>query len=188
MKFRMIESEFPVHLLRYDPETGWIHNLAGNRVGSFGAASHHYETVCIKRNRILSHRIAWRLMTGEWPKSHIDHKDGNHRNNRWDNLRLASPSQNVCNRLKQKTNTSGTIGVYMDKSVHKWRVNVCYEGTRVQNNVSHSISAVVASRLIRRVLHGEFSSEARQDAQLRQHASLTYSRAIADLYDDGGIR
>ena len=52
---------------------------------------------------------------------HIDHINGNRNDNRFDNLRLATDSQNIRNQKKRKTNTSGFKGVGWSKQNKKWR-------------------------------------------------------------------
>jgi hypothetical protein len=54
----------------------------------------------------------------------IDHKNHNGLDNRKDNLRKCTRSQNKKNNHGYKNNTSGFKGVYLDKNVttqHKWR-------------------------------------------------------------------
>lgn len=48
--------------------------------------------------------------------SGIDHKDNDGLNNERENLRKATQSQNMANRGKQKNNTSGFKGVFMEKN------------------------------------------------------------------------
>jgi DUF971 family protein len=55
-------------------------------------------------------------MTGEWPKMLVDHKDGNRRNNRWDNLREATPTQNMVNSKTRVTNKLGVKGVRLHET------------------------------------------------------------------------
>ena len=63
----------------------------------------------------LAHRLAWLYMNGEYPID-IDHKDGNPLNNRLENLRIATPSQNGANRKIGINNTTGFKGVcYVDR-------------------------------------------------------------------------
>lgn len=67
-----------------------------------------------------------RLVMG-FPKFELDHKDRNKLNCARSNLRKCTPSQNLANRGKLKTNTTGYLGVYLDKRtgkfIAKMRVN-----------------------------------------------------------------
>lgn len=55
----------------------------------------------------------------------VDHRNGDSLDNRRENLRLATPSQNTANRRKPKSNTSGFKGVGWSKDHKKW---VAYYG------------------------------------------------------------
>jgi hypothetical protein len=58
-------------------------------------------------------------------KKYADHIDGNKLNNKRDNLRPVSPSQNMFNRKKQsKKSTSKYKGVYFCKQRNMWRVRI----------------------------------------------------------------
>lgn len=46
-----------------------------------------------------AHRLAWVYMQGSWPTHDLDHEDRNGLNNRWSNIRPATPEQNMQNRL-----------------------------------------------------------------------------------------
>ena len=61
-----------------------------------------------------AHRIAWLIMTGDWPEYpawEIDHVNGDRGDNRWSNLRKVSKSENQRNGGKRANNTSGVHGV-----------------------------------------------------------------------------
>lgn len=63
-------------------------------------------------------------MTGEWPKGEVDHNNHESLDNRWDNLRDATHSQNQLNRKANhkgyKNNASGINGVYRHSNGNRW--------------------------------------------------------------------
>lgn len=91
--------------LEYIPQTGeWFwrnppnHNsklkdcLAGNR------RSDGYLLIRIDRVAYYASRLAFVWMLGRWPYDEVDHEDRDPSNDRWDNLRDASSSDNKYNR------------------------------------------------------------------------------------------
>ena len=103
-------------LLTYDPETGYFtRNVnvkganAGERAGTITAKG--YIAIGIDRKHYLAHRLAFLYMTGQWPKELVDHKDTIKINNKWENLREATNSQNKRNVGARKTNKSGLKGI-----------------------------------------------------------------------------
>jgi hypothetical protein len=58
----------------------------------------------------------------------IDHKNCNGLDNRRENLRPATHSQNSCNRPKRKNTTSRFIGVHFSKKNKKWVAQIKYQG------------------------------------------------------------
>ena len=64
-------------------------------------------------------------------KTQVDHIDTNRLNNKLDNLRWASNSENNYNSKIRTDNTSGSKGVYFDKSSNKWRVQINVNGKRL---------------------------------------------------------
>ena len=75
-------------VLNYDPLTGifvWqVGPRKGAKAGTKGVKG--YVQIVFQRERYYAHRLAWLYMTGEWPKQHIDHLDGDPSNNRFQNL------------------------------------------------------------------------------------------------------
>lgn len=57
---------------------------------------------------LLGHHVAWYMYYGEWPKSRIDHKDGDEGNNSKNNIRKATQQQN---RQNSKENSNNKIGI-----------------------------------------------------------------------------
>lgn len=111
------------------------------------------------KGRQVPKAVVWFLNYGVWPKDlgrEVDHINGNPVDNRLENLRLATRQQNDWNRKTYKNNTSGEKNVRWDKWNRRWQVKVHASPIRVYANASHKISAILAARLIRRVLHGDF--------------------------------
>jgi len=66
-----------------------------------------------------AHRVIFLLHYGYLPKI-IDHIDGNPHNNKIENLREATQSQNLMNAKLRKNNTSGFKGVSFLENKKKW--------------------------------------------------------------------
>lgn len=75
------------------------------------------------------HRVVWEMFNGPIPNGfEIDHINRNPSDNRIENLRLCTSSQNKCNTGTREDNTSGFKGVSFHKASGKWRTSVTYEG------------------------------------------------------------
>ena len=118
-------------LLRYDPGTGQFVRLVktSNRinVGDLAggvSASHKYCSISLDGRPYLAHRLAWLYMTGQWPHAQIDHIDMDRRNNKWENLRASTVTQNRMNRRCPKNNSLGLKGVSLDKRSGKYRATI----------------------------------------------------------------
>jgi uncharacterized membrane protein len=87
-----------------------------------------YISPVIKAVSFKLHRLIWAYMTGEWPKGDIDHINGKRDDNRWENLRDVSRSQNLKNSKKRMDNASGVTGICKDSSRKKWIVTITSKG------------------------------------------------------------
>jgi len=121
-------------LLDYDPEKGsfyWKDNRG--RKGCMGkqAGSPHkgYVSIHINGKDYMAHRLAWLICNGQDPGSkQIDHINGDKSDNRFANLRLATNSQNACNRSVSARNTSGFKGVSYSRKKQAWKADVRING------------------------------------------------------------
>lgn len=73
---------------------------AGEEVTSLD--SHGYIRVSICGKRYLGHRVAWLIVNGEWPDCDVDHINGDRTDNRIENLRKLSRSDNLINQKKTR--------------------------------------------------------------------------------------
>jgi hypothetical protein len=77
-----------------------------------------------KPERILMHRFVMNVLKGEY----IDHKNHKTLDNRKQNLRICSCSQNAMNRKGCKNTSSKFKGVTWDKKSNKWHVQIFVKG------------------------------------------------------------
>jgi hypothetical protein len=88
-----------------------------------------YVRICLSVNGkvylYLAHRIIWALVHGHLdPEVHIDHLNGDGTDNRLENLRIATPSENQRNKRKTKSNTTGVVGVTYRKNGKPWEASI----------------------------------------------------------------
>lgn len=122
-------------LLSYDPATGvfrWKVSTS-NRVKAGDVAGCPsdcgYLRIRIDGRLYLAHRLAVFYVTGEWPPHQVDHKYGVRDDNRWPELRPATPDQNQQNlRAAKAGNKSGLLGVSPHGS--GWRAQIMTSGKR----------------------------------------------------------
>lgn len=117
--------------LNYNPITGefrWLKSNS-NRVHVGDLAGYldtkGYITIRYFGKLYQAHRLAWLYMTGEFPNI-IDHINRNRKDNRFENLRDVSASQNNMNSKTRIDNTSGIRGV--SKFRNKWRARSSIKG------------------------------------------------------------
>jgi len=120
--------------LKYDPETGVVTRLKKRGNGPVKEdqitciRSDGYMVINLKNTTFRLHRVIWFLVTGEWPKSRIDHENENKSDNRWNNLREATHQENMRNRGSKKNVSSPYRGVSWCKVKSKWTVRAKYDG------------------------------------------------------------
>jgi len=79
-----------------------------------------YRAISVNNKLEYSHRLIFLYHHGFTPKE-VDHIDGDKLNNKIENLRECTRSQNNFNSKAPKTNTSGVKGVSWHKKLSKWR-------------------------------------------------------------------
>jgi len=108
-------------LLHYDPETGvWTWRVSRSPARASDVAgsvfNDGYRYICIDYRSYGAHRLAWLWMTGLFPPAEIDHINLDRVDNRWNNLRAATQTQNKQNTSTHKGSWTGVKGVSLRRS------------------------------------------------------------------------
>lgn len=125
-------GEWLRQVLEYNPLTGefiWLVDSgtaeAGNLAGSIYDNGYRY--IQIDGLDYRAGRLAWFFVTGEDPPGFVDHRNGVRDDDRFDNLRVATNSQNQAN-ARWKTNTSGIKGIRWEPERRKWIARITVDG------------------------------------------------------------
>lgn len=107
-----------------DGELYWKFSLSSKSPKGIiaGSVKHDgYRRIGLNKKVYLTHRLIYMMFYGYMPEI-VDHIDGNKLNNRIENLRAATKSQNCQNQKTPIDNTSGYKNVMWKKSKNKWLV------------------------------------------------------------------
>jgi hypothetical protein len=176
MKYKELPMDYLHSRLDYEPTTGnliwktqpefdrfdrmWNTRYAGTVAGSRKYYNGKPHDIRVKVDYVLYsvHRFIWAMTYGEWVACAIDHIDGNPFNNKLDNLRLATVSQNCCNQGVRRNNSTGHKGVSFHKPTGRFRARI------MKHNKSHILGyfnspeeAGAAYALAAAELHGDFA-------------------------------
>ncbi len=143
----------------YNPATGIITRIAGSvrsngvptskGVGQPAGTSdgHGYLSITLFHNgvrqKMLAHRVAWVLFYGEWPNGILDHINRVKIDNRIQNLRIATASENRINseRCEHKMVNIRQVTI-PGKSGVWWKVQVQRNGQRKYTHRRHLADAM----------------------------------------------
>lgn len=131
----LVTAERLRELLHYDPSTGLFTRRVslsndgkpGDPAGSVPNKVTGYVAVSVDGRLYYAHRLAWLYVHGVWPQN-IDHRNGNRADNKLDNLRECSKSENAQNQKRKTNNRSGFVGVHFDSVTGRWRASIRISG------------------------------------------------------------
>lgn len=109
------------------------------------------------------HRVAWALHYGRFPKQLIDHRNGNPHDNRIENLREATHSENAMNAPRKSGRVSkGPKGVFphlpLRDGTPMWRACIQADGQWKHLGRFRSEEAALEAYIVAALtLHGEFA-------------------------------
>ena len=88
-----------------------------------------YVEMYFNKKKVKAHRLIWIYHNSDIPdKLQIDHINGIRHDNRIENLRLVTNTQNSYNRAKSRNNTSGYKGVSWNIGAKKWESKIQIDG------------------------------------------------------------
>ncbi|MGO8242969.1 HNH endonuclease [Rhizobium johnstonii] len=173
-----ITAEMWKDIVDYDPGTGRLYwrprdgsarydkafntRFAGKDAG--GRKALGYVLLKLQGRFYLAHRVAWAVQTGAYPKKHIDHINGVRDDNRWENLRDVTPSENLRNIRLPKTNTSGRIGVRFVARDKIWAAAIYAERKQIYLGSFKTKEDAIAARVAAEKLHGYHPNHGRPAA------------------------
>jgi len=144
--------------IKYDPETGQFErfDLLTKEWGKLNIKPNRHGYVQIgflidnKFHSFLAHRVAYLLSTGELDFPFLDHINGIRSDNRLENLRTATLSQNQGNRRE--------LGVRLRKDTNRWQAFVKINGKKRHLGMyKDKEQAISAYRKAHAEYHKEFS-------------------------------
>jgi len=91
---------------------------------------HGYHKIMVDRSSYRAHRLIWLYAHGEWPSHQIDHINGDRSDNRLENLRCVTNTENCKNQMKKSNNTSGVVGVSWRKREGTWCAYITINGVQ----------------------------------------------------------
>jgi hypothetical protein len=137
--------------------------LNGKKVGCPNGSG--YLTMVHDKRKYYLHQLVFLMHHGYIP-SNIDHIDGNGSNNRIENLRLATVSENMYNTKINTKNTSGFKGVHFNKQKQKWQAKLWVRGEQIARAFHSKELAVEFMELFREMAHGQFANHGHQKGVL----------------------
>lgn len=106
--------------IEYCQETGLFTRKGVELVNT---SSERYERHCYLGKLEYAHRIAFHLMTGEWPTNEVDHVNGDGHDNRWSNLRMVKRHENMRHHYSKRF-----TGVSWNTEKRKWVAMIKADG------------------------------------------------------------
>lgn len=149
-------------VLNYDPATGvltWRKTGKGRKSVEAGfISSNGYLRIGINRSTFLVHRVAFAMHHGRDSAMELDHIDGNRLNNKIDNLREASRSQNARN-LGGWSSVLKGVQRHPQRKRNPYVARICIDGRVTHIGCFSTAEAAHAAYLAEATRHwGEFAT------------------------------
>jgi len=169
MKIRSIEETLHIKHSWSITDSGqlvWARNTGrgksiGDAVGFTELKSKHQNCYLTFNGKLIGYsmgQIAWLLHYGEWPAIEVDHINTNPQDNKKENLRLATRSEQCMNRIAGRKGRANK-GVYKREYGDKWSAQIWVNGVcKNLGTYSSETEAVEVRELATRMIHGAFTN------------------------------
>lgn len=116
----------------------------------------NYCTLLVDGKRRYLHRV---VLGVDNPYLFVDHRNLDKTDNRRENLRIATPSESMCNqRQRRGNNKSGYRGVCYDAARNGWVATITFNGKTTRLGIFPTArEAAIAYNTAAEQLHGEFA-------------------------------
>lgn len=147
-------------IVEYDIESGVFTYLksrkGGIKKGQIAGCKdkNGYIQVRINNVRYYCHRLAFLYMNGYIPEFEVDHINHNRSDNRWENLREVTSTENCKNIPLKSNNISGCMGVYFCNTFHKWVAKIQLNRKNIHLGYFIELHEAVNARKNAEVLYG----------------------------------
>jgi hypothetical protein len=161
----MVTQELLSALFDYRPDGSLWRKVSTNPRAPAHASSGSPNKAGYLRTRVAgrlyyNHHLVWFLHHGTWPPA-LDHINGNRADNRIENLRECSHTQNMRNAGLRKDSGTGVKGVNWRPSKQKYRARIVVD--RREISLGHYVTLEEAAQAVHEArikYHGEFARNA----------------------------
>ena len=132
----------------------------GTEVGDVAGSLHHtgYLRVIVDRKEYRIHRLIWLYHKETLPKE-LDHIDQNKTNNKIENLRAATRTENNRNKKSLKNSSSKWKGVCWHSGDKRWQAQIQVDRKKKYiGSFANEADAAMAYNVAASELHGEFAN------------------------------
>lgn len=117
-----------------------------------------YLRIRVNGKLYMNHRLIWFMHHGTWPTA-LDHINGDKQDNRIENLRPCTQTQNMQNCKNKKSSTTGVKGVTWNKEKSRYRARLTVKGKEKFVGYYLTLSeAEEAIKVVREEHHKEFAN------------------------------
>lgn len=150
-------KERPLEMFKtIEDQRSWNTQHAGKHAGTFNQG---YIQINILGDVVLAHRLAWLVYYGAWPSMTIDHINGIRHDNRIENLRCVTISEQRKNSSRAAKNSTGVMGVRWTRNAYQVEIGV--DGKNIYLGRFKSLAQAAAARKAAEVKYGFHANHGR---------------------------